>query len=131
MTPSGPDGVRNPAVQRGPDLILAATLCCQECWLGQRMQIGQLKRREFITLLGGAAAALAVARAQQIALPVIGYLDSRTPEAVAGRLRAFRQGLKETGYSKARMSQSSIDGLKIKSIGCQNLPAIWLHATSQ
>jgi hypothetical protein len=39
-----------------------------------------------------------VARAQQAQMPVIGFLDSRSPEAVVGRLRAFRQGLKETGY---------------------------------
>jgi putative ABC transport system substrate-binding protein len=63
------------------------------------MQFDQLKRRECMMLLGGAAVAWPLAaRAQQPGMPVVGYLDSRSPEAVADRLRGFRQGLKESGY---------------------------------
>ena len=58
-----------------------------------------MKRREFIALCGGAAVAWPLAaRAQQPAMHMIGYLDSRSPEAVADRLRGLRQGLKESGY---------------------------------
>jgi putative tryptophan/tyrosine transport system substrate-binding protein len=60
-----------------------------------------MKRREFIALLGSAAVSSAAwplaARAQQPALPVVGFLDLRSPDAMEGRLRGFRQGLRDTG----------------------------------
>jgi putative tryptophan/tyrosine transport system substrate-binding protein len=60
-----------------------------------------MRRRELIALLGSAAAAWPLtARAQQVAIPVIGFLDPRSLEGVANRLRGLRQGLKETGYGE-------------------------------
>jgi hypothetical protein len=95
----------------------------------QLASLPRLRRREFITLVGSAAAWPLTARAQQPAMPVVGFLDSRTPEAVAGRLRAFRQSLKETGYIEGenvaiiyRWAENQVDRLPELASDRVNLP---------
>jgi hypothetical protein len=71
---------------------------------GDRMQFDQLKRREFITLLGGAAAAWPLAaRAQRVGkLPTIGFLGASTPSAWSQWTAAFVQRLRELGWTEGR-----------------------------
>ena len=67
------------------------------------MQFGKLKRREFIILLGGAAAVWPrVARTQQPALPLVAYLGPGSAASDSGFLAAFRESLAQRGYSEGR-----------------------------
>src|SRR5215469_9805916 len=61
-----------------------------------------MKRREFVLLLAGAMTAAPALRAQQKAMPVIGFLSSTSPEAYASRVAAFLQGLNDVGYVEGR-----------------------------
>jgi putative ABC transport system substrate-binding protein len=63
---------------------------------------GRMRRRDFIALAGAAMAWTVPARAQQPAMPVIGYLGSESPGPYASRLRAFRDGLAEAGFVEGR-----------------------------
>src|SRR5438309_5553358 len=58
-----------------------------------------MRRREFLTLVGGASVPWPLAAwAQQPAMPVIGLLDQRSPDELAAHLRGFRQGLRDSGF---------------------------------
>src|SRR5436190_9803431 len=66
------------------------------------MQFDQLKRREFLSLLGAATAWPLAARAQQPAIPVIGFINPASPVELAQRVAAFRNGLAELGFVEGR-----------------------------
>jgi len=79
-----------------------------------------MQRREFITLLGGAAAWPLAARAQEAALPVIGYLNFGSPESDTARVTGLRRGLNQTGYVEGRTWRSNIAGRETKPTDCQH-----------
>jgi len=70
-----------------------------------------MRRRDFITLIGGATVIWPLTtRAQQAAIPVVSFLNAVSPEGFADRMRAFRQGLRETGTSRTRTWRSTTAG---------------------
>jgi putative ABC transport system substrate-binding protein len=79
-----------------------------------------MRRRAFLTALGGAVAWPLVARAQPT-LPVIGFIDSGSPDVNAHLVAAFRQGLQEAGYIEGKnvALRSNIAGRMATTIGCQ------------
>jgi putative tryptophan/tyrosine transport system substrate-binding protein len=90
-----------------------------------------VKRREFITLLGGAgllcAAKARRARAQQ-PMPMIGFLSGGSPAGYGSSVVGFRNGLNETGFVEDR--NSTIAGWMVTLIGCPRLQTTWFGVVS-
>jgi hypothetical protein len=84
-----------------------------------------MRRRELLLALTTGMIGARAVRAQQKAMPVVGYLSQRSPTDSASIVAAFRQGLKEEGYAEGQTSPSNLALRKDKSIACRRWRAIW------
>ena len=80
-----------------------------------------MRRRDFITLLGGTAAWPLAARAQQPTMPVVGYLAAGTPETWANVVAAFRKGLGEAGYAEGAQDTAHANWSDVLNSFLQNI----------
>jgi len=92
------------------------------------MQFDQIKRREFISLLGGTVAAWPLAaRAQQAKMPVIGYFSGQSPDYDTARLAALRQSLSEAGYVEGESIATEGPAERYFGIAGAGRDDIWEH----
>ena len=89
-----------------------------------------MTRRELMLLLGGAMMAARALRAQQKAMPVIGWLTGASPVPFAPFVAAFHEGLSETGYIRDKIWRSNTSGRRAATIGCPQWPPISSAARS-
>jgi putative ABC transport system substrate-binding protein len=86
-----------------------------------------VRRREFITLLGGAAAWPLAASAQQQAVPVVGFLHPSSPEPFGHIVDGFRRGLNDTGFVEGQNVTIEYPGRAANTIGYRHWPLIWFN----
>jgi putative ABC transport system substrate-binding protein len=85
-----------------------------------------MRRREFITLVGGAAAAWPlVARAQQSGMPLIGFLDRGSSVGMTANLNGFQKGLAESGYVLGKNVAIDTAGRRTAMTDCRHSPRSW------
>src|SRR5215831_19280155 len=109
---------RNPAVQRALAAHQSVICYALTLVLGSGMQSGQLQRREFITLLGGAAAAWPLAaHGQQAAVPLIGVLHPASSDTFADHLRGFHRGLRDPLACECPLLRSSANQIDVQTLG--------------